>query len=169
MPAVFTSDGVFLHYQCDHARCQRTTAHPDTRRGAHYAWCQTHSAERLAVNYTALDDAYLSERDELRLTWLAYYPDGRPRASHLGPSELGIPLHAEADVRILQRWRGSADHLYQQIAKPINARMDHARTFYRGDSHIGQDAAFRLLIQEQAQLLRQMSDLDEIIRQRQRR
>lgn len=117
MPAIFTSDGHFLHYQCDHLHCQRATSHPDTRQGVHYAWCQVHNAERLAVSFDSLDDGYVDERERLRLSPLAYFEDGRPRASHLGPWDVGMPLSAETDMRVLRTWRDSADHLYRLITR----------------------------------------------------
>ncbi|KDQ07543.1 hypothetical protein BOTBODRAFT_59940 [Botryobasidium botryosum FD-172 SS1] len=167
MPAVYTIKGEFLHYECDHQHCSRKTRHPDATRSA-YAWCKDHAEEVARVNFDALDTAYIDERERLRTTPLAYYPNGALRASRLGPCEAHIPLSSERDLFVLQTWRDSTDHLYNQIARPIRQRVDHSTLFYRGDSHAGHDRDFTLFIQEQAKLLSQLTELDAIIAQRRR-
>lgn len=52
------------------------------------------------------------------------------------------------------------------LPRPIRARMNHAMLFYRGDSHSGHDSDFTLFIQEQAKLLGQVAELDDLIGRR---
>lgn len=116
MPAIYTTKADFLYYECDHLQCTESTNHPEPTRPP-YAWCQAHEEERLSVSFAAIDAAYISERERLRTTYLAFYLDGSPRATYLGPAQDGVPFSAEQDIFILQAWKKSANDLYALIAR----------------------------------------------------
>ncbi|KDQ07022.1 hypothetical protein BOTBODRAFT_39167 [Botryobasidium botryosum FD-172 SS1] len=178
MPELHLPDGRFSHYECDHINCTIAIDHPDinqTRRAPHakcsvYGWCAPHAvacADRTELE--AIDAAYITERERLRCTPLAFFPNNLPRASFLGPWDPLTQRNAdEMDLTVLQTWRTNANMLYIMIDKPVRHRTTHSTLFYRGESHVGHDTRFTLFIQEQAKLLGVMSELDQLIADRQR-